>query len=100
MEHKDKNLTSAIKKISTSIESGRKNIEADTDLVQNLNSVKTSFAEMDSVIKSQGPALDNMKRFSKEIASESSKNLEVKRFFHGYIDRARTEFKQYFEVIK
>ena len=39
----DKGLTSAMKKISGSIESGRKGIEADEDLVQNLTAVKVNF---------------------------------------------------------
>lgn len=32
-----------MKKISNNIEAGRKNIEGDTDLVQNITSVKASF---------------------------------------------------------
>jgi hypothetical protein len=72
---KEKNLSSALKRITNSIDNGRKNIEGDTDLVHNITAVKLSFNEIESVIKGQGPALDHMKHFSKEVASESSKNL-------------------------
>ena len=82
-------MTSALKKISNNIESSRKNVETDNNLVQNLHSVKSNFNELESVIKAQSPALDGMKNSTKEFASESSKNLEIKRFFHSYCDKAR-----------
>ncbi|MCB0369781.1 MAG: hypothetical protein KDD45_10170 [Bdellovibrionales bacterium] len=69
MEHKDKNLTSALKKITNAIETGRKNIESDTDLVQNVVSIRGNFGEIESVIKNQVPALEQMKNFSKEVSS-------------------------------
>ena len=65
----EKGLTSAMKKISASIESGRKGIEADEDLVYNLNTVKSNFSDIEGVIKGQGPSLDQMKSFSKDVAS-------------------------------
>ena len=65
MEGKEKNITAALKKISTNIETGRKNIEADSNLVENLNMVRGSFGEIESVIKGQVPALDTMKKFTK-----------------------------------
>lgn len=65
MEGKEKNITAALKKISTNIETGRKNIEADSNLVENLNMVRGSFGEIESVIKGQLPALDTMKKFTK-----------------------------------
>ena len=46
MDSKDKNLTSALKKISVGIESSRKNIESDNNLVQNLHAVKSNFGEI------------------------------------------------------
>lgn len=41
-----------------------------------------------------------MKKFSKEISSESSKNFQLKRFFLGFCDKAKVEFKGLFEVVK
>ena len=54
-----------MKKISASIESGRKGVEADEDLVYNLNTVKSNFSDIEGVIKGQGPSLEQMKNFSK-----------------------------------
>jgi hypothetical protein len=55
---------------------------------------------MEHLIKNQIPALDHMKNFTKEFSSESSKNLEVKRFFHGFCERARSDMKALLEVVK
>ena len=93
-------MTSALKKISVSIESGRKNIENDTDLVTNIVAVKTNFNEIESVIKNQIPSLESMKQFSNQVSSETSKNLEIKRFFTSYIEKSKHELKQYLEVVK
>ena len=71
----EKGLTSTLKKISGAIESGRKGIEGDEDMVHNLKVVKNNFGELDGVIKGQAPMLEQMRNFSKEVASESSKNL-------------------------
>ena len=68
-------MTSALKKISNNIESSRKNVETDNNLVQNLHSVKSNFNELESVIKDQSPALHGMNKFTKEFASEIAKNL-------------------------
>ena len=46
------------------------------------------------------PTLDTMKKFSREVSSESAKNLEVKKFFHQYCERAKTELKALFAVVK
>jgi hypothetical protein len=46
MELKDKNATSLLKKISNNIETGRKNIETNTNLVENLTAVKHSFGDI------------------------------------------------------
>ena len=64
-----------LKKISNTIEAGRKNIESDSNLVDNLNAVKNSFGEIEHVLKNQISTLENMKHFSKDHVSESSKNL-------------------------
>lgn len=52
------------------------------------------------MIRNQVPTLDTMKKFSREVSSESAKNLEVKKFFHLYCERARVEFKALFGVVK
>jgi hypothetical protein len=40
-----------------------------------LQGAKSAFGEIEQVIKNQTPALDGMKKFTKELANESSKNL-------------------------
>lgn len=69
MEGKEKNATSMLKKISNTIENGRKNIETDTNLIDNLASVKHSFGEVEHVLRGQAVSLENMKNFSKEHSS-------------------------------
>jgi hypothetical protein len=69
MEVKEKNATSLLKKISNTIDNGRKNIEADTNLIENLGTVKNSFGEVEHVLRNQAVSLENMKNFSKEHSS-------------------------------
>lgn len=57
MELKEKNATSLLKKINNNIETGRKNIETNTNLVENLSTVKNSFGEIEHVIKNQVASL-------------------------------------------
>lgn len=57
MEGKEKNATSMLKKISNNIENGRKNIETDTNLVDNLANVKHTFGEIEHVLRGQAVSL-------------------------------------------
>ena len=64
-----------LKKISNGIELNRKNIENDAELTENLSGIKDNFSEIEGVIRNQVPTLDTMKKFSREVSSESAKNL-------------------------
>ena len=89
-----------LKKISNGIEHNRKNIENDAELTENLTAIKSNFGEIEGVIRNQVPTLDTMKKFYKEVSSESAMNLEVKKFFNQYCERAKVEFKALFGVVK
>lgn len=100
MEGKEKTNTAQLKRISAGIDASRKNIESDSNLIDNLRTIKTSFNDLEVVIKGQTPAFESMKAFSKEISSESSKNLQMKRYFNALCEKVRQDLRDYLEVVK
>ena len=96
MNDKEKGVN--LKKLVTNIDSNRKNVEAGVDVSENIASARGHFGEFESVIKGQTNTISTLKSYSKTMNSESTRNLEAKRFFYSFIDRIKDDITKFMKT--
>lgn len=89
-----------LKKVISSLESNRKNVESGVDIPENIKSARGNFAEFEAVIKGQVGTIATLKSFEKSMNSQNARNLEAKKFFYGFADRMRDEVSRLMKTVE
>ena len=71
------------------MDANRKNVEAGKDVPDSIDDAKYAFNEFEGVIKNQTSTISAIKSFEKNTNSESTRNLEAKRFFSSLSEKIK-----------